>query len=75
MEKRPPTGASTESGAPRLGADSGLCASCVHRRIIASARSAFVRCALADTDPRFPRYPRLPVLSCAGYQPREPEVA
>ncbi|HEY7215433.1 MAG TPA: hypothetical protein VIC28_12435 [Thermoanaerobaculia bacterium] len=46
----------------------GLCASCVHLRVLASRRSVFVRCALADADPRFPRYPALPVAACAGYQ-------
>jgi hypothetical protein len=46
----------------------GLCASCEHLRVLASRRSVFVRCGLADTDPRFPRYPALPVTACAGYQ-------
>jgi hypothetical protein len=44
----------------------------VHLRLVVSPRSVFVRCGLADTDPRFPRYPRLPVESCAGYLPGEP---
>jgi hypothetical protein len=46
----------------------GLCARCVHLRVLASRRSVFVRCSLADVDPRFPRYPALPVTACAGYQ-------
>ena len=46
----------------------GLCASCEHLRVLASRRSVFVRCGLADSDPRFPRYPALPVTACAGYQ-------
>jgi hypothetical protein len=46
----------------------GLCARCAHLRVLASRRSVFVRCALAETDPRFPRYPALPVTACAGYQ-------
>lgn len=53
----------------RLGASPGLCANCVHRRLLASPRSVFVLCALAETDARFPRYPRLPVIACDGYQP------
>jgi hypothetical protein len=52
----------------RLATPPGLCASCVHLRLLASPRSVFVRCALAATDPTFPRYPALPVLRCAGYR-------
>lgn len=47
----------------------GLCAACDHLRLLASKTSVFVRCALAEEDPRFPRYPPLPVLACAGYRP------
>jgi hypothetical protein len=48
----------------------GLCSGCVHMREISSDRGAiFYRCALSDTDPRFPKYPRLPVLHCSGHQP------
>lgn len=53
----------------RLPAPPGLCATCEHLRLVASSRSAFVRCALADTDPRFLRYPPIPVVACGGYQP------
>jgi len=61
--------------APRPPAESaippGLCESCRHARIIRSARdSLFLRCGLADTDPRFAKYPRLPVLRCDGYAER-----
>jgi hypothetical protein len=45
----------------------GLCATCENLRILASRRSVFVRCALAESDPRFPRYPALPVAACSGY--------
>jgi hypothetical protein len=51
----------------RLAVDPGLCASCVHLRLADSGRSVFVRCGLADSDPRFARYPRLPVEACPGY--------
>jgi len=48
----------------------GLCATCRHARRVESARgSVFTRCALAETDPRFPKYPRLPVLRCEGHRP------
>lgn len=45
----------------------GLCASCEHLRLLASRRSVFVRCGLADSDPAFLRYPPLPVMACRGY--------
>lgn len=47
----------------------GLCAACEHLRLLASKRSVFVRCGLADTDPAFVRYPPLPVRSCSGFRP------
>ena len=47
----------------------GLCAGCLHLRLVRSPRSTFLRCAKADDDARFPRYPRLPVLACAGFAP------
>jgi len=47
----------------------GLCADCVHAKIIASSKgSEFLLCQLSQSDPRFPKYPRLPVLSCSGYE-------
>ena len=59
-----------------LATPAGLCASCVHLRLLASPRSVFVRCGLAESDPAFPRYPPLPVRSCAGYRPvGSPSVA
>ena len=57
-----------------LAVDPGLCRTCVHLRLQASARSVFVRCGLAETDPRFRRYPPLPVLGCPGYHPLESAV-
>ena len=53
----------------RLNVPAGLCATCVHLRLLASKRSVFVRCGLAATDPRVPRYPGLPVVACSGYEP------
>jgi len=47
----------------------GLCATCEHLRLLASKRSVFVRCGLAETDPAFVRYPPLPVRACPGYLP------
>ena len=52
----------------------GLCASCVSAQLVTSSRgSTFYLCRLSFTDPRFPRYPPLPVLTCAGYDPRPVE--
>ena len=49
--------------------DEGLCATCLHVRVVESERSSrFLLCGLSETDPQFPKYPRLPVLSCSGYQ-------
>lgn len=56
----------------KLPAPPGLCAACEHLRLVASSRSVFVRCGLAETDPRFPRYPPLPVVACGGYLRRSP---
>lgn len=47
----------------------GLCATCGHLRLLASKRSVFARCGLADVDPGFVRYPPLPVRVCSGYLP------
>lgn len=52
----------------RLGAPAGLCATCRHARVLASRTSVFLRCAMAEVDPAFPRYPRLPVEACRGYE-------
>ncbi len=53
----------------RLPVHPGLCASCRNLRLVRSRRSTFVRCALAEGDPRFPRYPALPVVECDGHDP------
>jgi hypothetical protein len=47
----------------------GLCATCEHLRLLASKRSVFARCGLADAAPAFVRYPPLPVRACRGYRP------
>ena len=52
----------------------GLCATCVHLELLRSQRgSVFFRCRLADVDARFPKYPPLPVVRCAGHEPRREE--
>ena len=47
----------------------GLCAFCLHSKVIESAKgSSFILCALSNEHPNYPKYPRLPVLKCAGYE-------
>jgi hypothetical protein len=54
---------------PTAPAIPGLCADCVHARLIATDRaSSFLQCQLSFTDPSFAKYPRLPVLHCPGYK-------
>ena len=48
----------------------GLCANCVHCRVITARRSRFYFCERSATDPAFPRYPRLPVRVCVGFEAR-----
>jgi len=49
----------------------GLCARCRFMRRMHSDRGAtFYLCERSATDAAFPKYPRLPVLQCAGYEPR-----
>jgi hypothetical protein len=58
------------SGAPGRPTN-GLCESCAHRKLVPNSRgSVFSLCLRSRTDPAYPRYPRLPVLECAGHEPR-----
>jgi hypothetical protein len=50
----------------------GLCATCAHCRVVATARSAFYLCGRSFDDARFRKYPPLPVLRCVGYQRGRP---
>ncbi len=52
--------------------DAGICAHCAQQRLVTTTRgSVFSLCERSRVEPeRFPRYPRLPVLDCAGYEPR-----
>jgi len=55
---------SSPEAKPRL----GLCADCIHARLIESAKgSQFLLCQLSQSDPTFAKYPRLPILACPGY--------
>lgn len=50
----------------------GLCAHCLHARIIQSTKSSrFYLCGLAASDEQFTKYPRLPVTACTGYESAE----
>lgn len=51
--------------------DAGLCDSCRHQKVVGNTRgSSFSLCEKSKVDPRFPKYPRLPVVRCAGFEPR-----
>jgi len=65
---RPPRRRPAADDLAKLGAPAGLCATCHHAAVLASRSSAFLRCAMAEVDPSFPKYPRLPVLACRGYE-------
>ena len=69
MAEHPPASEDERERVRRLPAPAGLCASCRHLVVLSSQRSVFVRCGLAESDPRFPRYPTLPVVACAGWAP------
>jgi hypothetical protein len=61
----------TQQEAQQERARAGLCAECTHARRIESDRGAkFYLCELAAVDPSYRKYPALPVLRCAGYQPK-----
>ncbi len=49
---------------------SGLCASCLFARVLASPRAHYLRCDRADRDRSFARYPALPVRLCRGFEAR-----
>ena len=50
----------------------GLCSHCRHaQRVVSDRGSEFLRCALASSDPAYPKYPRLPVLQCGGFTARQ----
>ena len=61
-------------GIATLMTDPGLCATCIHSRVIRTRHSAFYLCQRSFTDARFPKYPRLPVVRCIGYAPGTPSV-
>jgi len=59
---------SAPNSSPEANLRLGLCAHCLHARLIESSKgSQFLRCQLSQSDPAFPKYPRLPVLACPGY--------
>jgi hypothetical protein len=50
--------------------NAGLCATCVHQKLIRNTRgSAFSMCLRHRTEPeRYAKYPPLPVRKCAGHE-------
>lgn len=60
---------SSEAAWLKLGAEPGLCATCVHAKLNETSRgTAYLRCTRAAWDSRLPRYPRLPVAACPGFE-------
>jgi hypothetical protein len=54
--------------------DPGLCARCVHARIVVSSRgSRFWLCRAAEWHPKLRKYPALPVLRCPAFEPGTPD--
>src|SRR5205807_4296754 len=47
--------------------DPGLCAGCVHSRVVSGRATSFWLCRRSETDAAYPRYPRRPLLECRGY--------
>ena len=59
---------SSDAAWRKLGAEPGLCATCLHAKLNETRRgTAYLRCTRAEWDDRLTRYPRLPVLQCAGF--------
>lgn len=49
--------------------DQGLCGSCWHSRLIASAKgTTYFLCERSFADPQFPKYPAIPVTQCTGFE-------
>jgi arsenate reductase len=49
-------------------AHAGLCADCLHARLVRPASgSVYYWCGRSTDDPSFPKYPPLPVVQCEGY--------
>jgi hypothetical protein len=65
--------AKSEESVPKPDPRAGLCARCLHCRLVDSGRSVFYLCGRALTDPTFRKYPPLPVLSCRGFEERSSE--
>ena len=53
--------------------NAGLCATCVHQKLVHNTRgSTFSMCLRHRTQPeRYPKYPPLPVRACLGHEPRD----
>jgi hypothetical protein len=59
-----------------FGPPPGLCGTCRHaHRIETRAASVFWLCERSLTDPAYVRYPALPMLRCAGFEPRDAKPA
>ena len=55
-----------------MAAGAGLCDTCAHQQVVRNTRgSVFSLCLRSRTDPAYPKYPPVPVLACAGHEPRD----
>ena len=49
----------------------GICATCVHARVVPSDRGAmFLLCGYSAVDRSFAKYPHLPVIACPAHEAR-----
>ncbi len=48
-----------------------LCETCKNMKEVRTARSRFLFCELAGTNPVYPKYPPQPVQRCGGYEARQ----
>ena len=52
----------------------GLCLRCRHARLVRSRTNQdYYRCERSADDALYPKYPRLPMRSCDGFDPVEPD--
>ena len=60
---------SADAAWQRLGAEPGLCRTCLHPKLNETRRgTVYLRCTRAAWDTSLPRYPRLPVVTCPGFE-------
>ena len=63
------------SAADRIGSGDrvGLCRTCAHAQRVPTPGLLYWMCRRSLTEDAYPKYPRLPIRSCAGYEPGDPD--